>query len=349
MAMGPVPFAVDAGKTSVNALFDEVIDEDEKTYVQIKPVEVQSKSVPGNYYTSPHVISRKNVVPDALADEIESLVEEVEVELSPKKDAKAKGMQNVRPEHRNAVESLGVVVSTSDQDDPESTPVREYAAFVDIKNGSTNVGVSTFQRALPLLVSTAVTGLITAGAHRIEITDSLSKLSVQGSVAFVRDIFSMTTLYSLQSGVYNIIHSLTGRGASGNFGATYAAGYQGGVGGVSDGHGALQVVKDFWVQVWNFAPSLIHTYDNDSMFMTTVNEKIHLNWQNIQYNALYVFSAAFRKAVQEHQHLQINTKAYDPVQAANVGGAATKEMLTNMFANLYARNVANSYATIGRD
>jgi hypothetical protein len=83
------------------------------------------------------------------------------------------------------------------------------------------------------------------------------------------------------------------------------------------------------------------------MFMTQMNEKIHLNWQNIQYNALYVFSAAFRKAVQEHQLLNLNTKNYDPA-SASTAGAATKELLSNMFANLYARNVANSYASIGR-
>lgn len=33
MALAPTPAVVDAGKTSVNALFDEVIDPDEKEYV----------------------------------------------------------------------------------------------------------------------------------------------------------------------------------------------------------------------------------------------------------------------------------------------------------------------------
>jgi hypothetical protein len=70
-------------------------------------------------------------------------------------------------------------VSSSDHDEPESTPVREYSTFLDIKNGTTDVGVSRFQRALPLLVSTAVTGIITASAHRIEIYETLSKASLQ--------------------------------------------------------------------------------------------------------------------------------------------------------------------------
>lgn len=78
MALAPVPAAVDAGKTSVNGLFDEVVDHDEKEYVRIKPAEVVSKSVPGNY------ASAKNAPADIMADEIESLVEEIEVELSPK-------------------------------------------------------------------------------------------------------------------------------------------------------------------------------------------------------------------------------------------------------------------------
>jgi hypothetical protein len=81
MALAPVPAAVDAGKTSVNGLFDEVVDHDEKEYVRIKPAEVVSKSVPGNY--APHSLS-KNAPADIMADEIESLVEEIEVELSPK-------------------------------------------------------------------------------------------------------------------------------------------------------------------------------------------------------------------------------------------------------------------------
>lgn len=228
--------------------------------------------------------------------------------------------------------------------------MREYNTFADIKSGNANVSVSTFQRALPLLVSTAVTTVITAGAHRIEIYESLSKLSVQHSAEFVRGLFSMTTVYSFQAGIYNIMSAITGGnyGATGNFGATYSAAAGaavasgGGTVGMFDGHGALQSIKAFWSQVWNQAfSSLIHTYESDSMFMTNMNEKIHLNWQNIQYNALYVFSSAFRKAVQDHQTLGgLNTKVY-----SEPGGA----LLSNMFASLYARNVANSYANIGRD
>lgn len=45
------------------------------------------------------------------------------------------------------------------------------------------------------------------------------------------------------------------------------------------------------------------TLDNDGMFLRNLSDGLQhkVNWQNIQYNALYVVSAAFQTAVKEHQ------------------------------------------------